>query len=65
MIIVGIAQILLRSRMARANAASNKVMYNGRFSGSGWQAYNRTAAVVVGAIFVILGLLLLVGVLGH
>ncbi len=64
MIVVGIAQILLRARMARANAASNREMFNGRFASSGWQSYNRTVAVLVGAVFIVAGLLLLIGVLG-
>ena len=63
-IVAGIAQIAFRSRTARANAASNSVMFNGHMSGRGWIRYNTTMAAVVGGIFVVLGILMFSGVLG-
>ena len=62
LILAGAAQITLRGRMARANAASNKVMFNGRFGGDGWQAYSRGMSVVVGAVFIAVGIAVLAGV---
>jgi nitric oxide reductase large subunit len=63
-ILAGIAQIAFRARTARANAASNGVMFNGHLSGRGWIRYNSTMAAIIGSIFVVLGILMLTGVLG-
>ena len=63
-IVAGIAQIVFRSRTARASAASNSVMFNGHLSGRGWIRYNSTMAAIIGTIFVVLGILLATGVLG-
>jgi hypothetical protein len=60
-IVVGIGQILLRGRIARANAASNSAMFNGRMGGKGFVAYNQGVAILVGIIFVAFGVALLVG----
>jgi hypothetical protein len=59
LIAAGAGQILLRARISRANAAANSAMLNGRLSGSGFQAYGRLMSVVVGAIFVVAGIVLL------
>jgi hypothetical protein len=63
-IVGGIAQIAFRARTARANAASNSVMFNGHMSGRGWIRYNTTMAAIIGSIFVVVGILLFSGVLG-
>jgi hypothetical protein len=63
-VLAGIAQIVFRSRTARANAASNSVMFNGHLSGRGWIRYNSTMAVIIGSLFVVLGILMATGVLG-
>jgi len=60
LIAIGVGQILLRTRMSRANAAANSAMFNGRFSGPGFQAYSRYMAVVVGAVFIVAGILALI-----
>jgi hypothetical protein len=63
-ILAGIAQIVFRSRTARANAAANSVMFNGHLSGRGWIRYNSTLAGIIGSLFVVLGILMVTGVLG-
>jgi hypothetical protein len=63
-IVAGIAQIAFRARTARANAAANNEMFSGRFSGPGWVRYNTRMAVVVGCVFVVFGLLMIIGVFG-
>lgn len=66
-IVVGAGQILLRERIARANAASNSILFKGRMSGPGWQRYSRSMSVVVGAVLVVVGVLVLAHLLrfGH
>lgn len=64
LMVMGVAQIVLRRRTAKAAAASNRVMLNGRMSGPGFMAYSRTMAILVGSVFVVVGLLLAVGVIG-
>jgi hypothetical protein len=59
LIVMGIGQIVMRSRFARANAASNNVMFNGRFSGRGYVGYSKTLSLVVGVVVIFVGLLLL------
>ncbi|MFC6712430.1 hypothetical protein [Branchiibius cervicis] len=61
-IVVGIGQILLRDRIARANAASNQAMWNGHGGGPKMRAYNRFMAWVVGLVFVVFGILMIAGV---
>lgn len=65
LIVVGIGQILLRERIARAGAASNNVMFGGRMTGAGWQRYNRGTSVVVGVVFVVIGILMVAHIVGH
>jgi hypothetical protein len=60
LIVVGLAQILLRAGIVRANAASNAAMYNGRLAGPGFQSYAKVMAVIVGVIFIAVGLYLLI-----
>ena len=60
LIAAGASQILLRARISRANAAANSAMFNGRLGGPGFQAYGRFMSVVVGAIFVVAGIVLLI-----
>ncbi len=60
LIVVGAGQILLRSRITRANAAANSAMFNGRLSGPGFQAYGRFMSLVVGAVFIVAGILMLI-----
>jgi uncharacterized membrane protein HdeD (DUF308 family) len=64
-IVAGIAQIAFRARTARANAAANNEMFSGRFSGPSWIRYNTGMAVVVGCVFVVFGLLMIIGVFGQ
>jgi len=61
-IVVGFGQFALRDRIARANAASNKVMYDGRFSGRKTVAASRLGSAVAAVIIVIMGILILAGV---
>lgn len=61
-IVVGIGQFLLRDRIARANAASNKVMWNGALSGPKSIAASKVSSGIVGLACVIFGSLLLAGV---
>lgn len=61
-IVVGLGQILLRDRFVRANAASNRAMWNGHGGGPKMQAYNRFMIWVVGLAFVVVGVLTIAGV---
>lgn len=60
--VVGIGQILLRDRFVRANAASNREMWNGHGGGPKIQAYSRFMTWVVGLVFVVAGVLTIAGV---
>jgi hypothetical protein len=62
LIAAGVGQIALRTRMARANAASNRVMFNGHLGGEGWQSYSRAMSIIVGAVFIAAGVAALAGV---
>ncbi len=63
LIVVGTGQILLRGRIARANAASSSVMFNGRLNGKGFQAYNQGVAIVVGLAFAAFGIAVMLNVI--
>jgi hypothetical protein len=64
LIVVGVGQFLLRDRIARANAASNKVMYNGAFSGRTSTSAMKIGSVLAAVVFVVVGVLMLAGVIG-
>jgi hypothetical protein len=59
LIVMGIGQIVTRGRFARANAASNNVLFNGRLSGRGFVGYSKTMSLVVGVVLTVVGLFLL------
>lgn len=63
LIVMGVLQIALRRRTARAGAANNRVMFNGRMSGPGFMAYSQSVALIVGAVFIVFGFLMAIGVI--
>jgi hypothetical protein len=61
LILLGAGQIGFRARTARAGAASNRELYGGRMGGSGFMAYSKTMSIIVGAAFIVVGILIAFG----
>jgi hypothetical protein len=61
LILLGAGQIAFRARTARAGAASNRELYGGRMGGSGFMAYSKTMSIIIGAVFIVVGILIAFG----
>lgn len=63
LIVAGIAQFLLRDRIARSRSAANREFFGGRFGGPRMTAFSSATGVVSAVVFVVVGVLVAVGVL--
>jgi hypothetical protein len=61
LILLGAGQIGFRAHTARAGAASNRELYGGRMGGSGFMAYSKTMSIIVGAVFIVIGIFIAFG----
>jgi hypothetical protein len=61
LILLGAAQIAFRARTSRAGAASNRELFGGRMGGSGFITYSKTMSILVGSVFIVVGILIAFG----